>query len=84
MDTERGKENPLNQRGQKTMKKTIEMLKNEKYYAPLYIIIEDEIENIRKAEGWRKVTNERYEEAMNRIAEAWNVDADELREYYGD
>ena len=66
------------------MKKTIEMMKNEKYYAPLYIIIEDEIENIRKAEGWRKVTDERYEEAMNRIAEAWNVDADELREYYED
>ena len=84
MNTERGKENPLNQRGRKVMKKTIEMLKNEKYYAPLYIIIEDEIENIRKAEGWRKVTDERYEEAMNRIAEAWNVDADELREYYED
>ena len=66
------------------MKKTIEMLKNEKYYAELYDLIEDEIENIRKANGWRTMNEKRYIEATNKIAEAWNVDADELRDYYGE
>ncbi len=66
------------------MKKTIEMLKNENYYAELYDLIEDEIENIRKANGWRTMNEKRYIEATNKIAEAWNVDADELRDYYGE
>ena len=33
------------------MKKTIEMLKNENYYIELYDLIEDKLEEIRKANG---------------------------------
>lgn len=64
------------------MKKTIEMLMNEKYYAPLYELIEDELEIIRKTNRWFTMTDKRYEEAMKEIAHEWNVDVNELRAYY--
>lgn len=66
------------------MKKTIEMLKNENYYTTLYDLIEDKLEEIRKANGWRTMTEKRYEEAMEKIAEELGADAEELKAYYED
>lgn len=64
--------------------KTIEMLKNEKYYAPLYDLIEDELDKWSKACGWRVLTEERYVDAMGWIAKSWDVDVNALRAYYED
>ena len=66
------------------MKKTIEMLKNENYYVELYDLIEDRLEEIRKANGWKNLNGDRYEEAMKKIAENLNADAEELKAYYED
>ena len=66
------------------MKKTIEMLKKEHYYITLYDLIENRLEEIAKANKWRTMTDDRYEKAMEQIAEELNADADELKEYYED
>lgn len=66
------------------MKKTIEMLKNENYYVELYDLIEDKLEEIRKANGWKNLNGNRYNKAMNEIAENLNADAEELKAYYED
>lgn len=66
------------------MKKTIEMLKNENYYVELYDLIEDKLEEIRKANGWKNLNGNRYDKAMNEIAENLNANAEELKAYYED
>ncbi len=66
------------------MKKTIEMLKNENYYIALYDLIEDKLEEIRKANGWKKMTEARYEEAMEKVAEDLGADVEDLKAYYED
>ena len=66
------------------MKKTIEMLKNENYYVELYDLIEDKLEEIRKVNGWKNLNGDRYDKAMNEIAENLNADAEELKAYYED
>ena len=66
------------------MKKTIEMLKNEHYYIALYDLIESKLEEVRKANGWRKMTENRYEEAMEKVAEDLGVDVKDLKAYYAD
>ena len=70
--------------GTKTMKKTIEMLKNENYYIELYDLIEDKLEEVRKANGWKKMTEDRYEEAMKKVAENLGADVEDLKAYYED
>ena len=66
------------------MKKTIEMLKNENYYIELYDLIEDKLEEVRKANGWKKMTEDRYEEAMKKVAEDLGADVEDLKAYYED
>lgn len=66
------------------MKKTIEMLKNENYYIELYDLIEDKLEEIRKANGLRTMTDKRYEEAMKKVAEDLGADVEDLKAYYED
>ena len=50
----------------------------------IYDLIEDKLEAIRKANGWRKWTDERYDKAMKDVAKELEVDADELKEYFED
>ena len=64
--------------------KTIETIKKENAYIALYDLIEDKLEAIRKANGWRKWTDERYDKAMKDVAKELEVDADELKEYFED
>ena len=66
------------------MKKTIEMLKNENYYIELYDLIEDKLEEVRKANGGKKMTENRYEEAMEKVAEDLGADVEDLKAYYED
>ena len=62
--------------------KTIATLKQEHYYIVLGDLIENRLDEMRKARGWRKLTDARYEELMSELAAEWNVDADALRDYY--
>ena len=80
----RKREKPSERKEVRTMKKTIEMLKNENYYIELYDLIEDKLEEVRKANGWKKMTEDRYEEAMKKVAEDLGADAEDLKAYYED
>lgn len=62
--------------------KTIETIKRENYFITLYDLIEDKLEEIRKANGWKKMTDERYKAAMEKIANDLNVNAADLMNYY--
>jgi hypothetical protein len=66
------------------MKKTIEMLQKEYYYITLYDLIENRLEEIRKSNHWRNLTDARYEIAMDEIAEELGADAEDLKAYYDD
>jgi hypothetical protein len=72
------------ERKEETMKKTIEMLKNENYYITLYDLIENKLEEIRKANGWKNLNGDRYEKAMEKVAEDLGADAEDLKAYYED
>ena len=80
----REREKPSERKEVRTMKKTIEMLKNENYYIELYDLIEDKLEEVRKANGWKKMTEDRYEEAMKKVAENLGADVEDLKAYYED
>ena len=66
------------------MKKTIEMLQNEHYYIALYDLIEEKLEAIRKANKWRNFDGDRYEAAMEKVAEELGADVEDLKAYYED
>lgn len=66
------------------MKKTIEMLKNEHYYIALYDLIEEKLEAFRKANKWKNLNGDRYEVAMEKVAEDLGADVEDLKAYYED
>ena len=66
------------------MKKTIETLQNEYYWEDLYIIIQDKMEEYKKAKKWRGWNRAKEDEAIKAVADELGADVEDLKNYYWD